>query len=171
VSEVIKLFFALILVLSCIFGCAQPGKVSSAAGENEQNVVSIYAEYAPVEIDILPLTEFNINKETGQREINLYVSLLDSFGSQIKSPCIFRFELYIKVQRSSEPKGRRVMLWPDADLNSPKTNNEYWQNFLRAYEFHLPFEPQRDQPYILEVTCICPNSRRISSEFELKTSE
>ncbi|MEJ2648838.1 MAG: hypothetical protein P8016_10575 [Sedimentisphaerales bacterium] len=163
----------LMLLFPVTFGCAHltspTNQIPGPAGQT--SALSIYSEYAPVKIDILPLTEFNVNKETSQDEINLYVSLLDSFGSQIKSPCIFRFELYLKVERSSEPKGRRVMLWPDVDLKDLKINSEYWQNFLRAYEFHLPFEPQAEQPYILEVTCICLNSRRISSEFELKTSE
>ena len=170
-SKVTKVLFALILVLPFTPGCAPHEHVSGTTGVSEPNVLSIYAEYAPVKIDILPLTEFHINKETGQGDINLFVSLLDSFGSQIKSPCIFRFELYLRVERSSEPKGRRVMLWPDVDLINPKTNNEYWRNFLRAYEFKLPFEPQAEQSYILEVTCICPNNKRISSEFKLKTSE
>ena len=97
--------------------------------------------------------------------------MLDSFGSQIKSPCIFRFELYLRIQRSSEPKGQRVMLWPDVDLNQPQVNNEYWRNFLRAYEFNLPFEPQNGQAYILEVTCMCPNNKRILAEFILKTED
>lgn len=163
-----KVFFALILLLLCIYGCEQPKQVSGLTGENEPNAVSVYAQYSPVKIDILPLTEFSISSDTNQGTINLFVSLLDSFGSQIKSPCIFRFELYMRVQRSSEPKGSRVMIWPDADLIDPKINNEYWRNFLRAYEFNLPFEPQTGQSYMLEVTCLCPNNKRITSEFILK---
>ena len=39
-----------------------------------------------------------------------YVSLMDVFGSQIKGPAVFRFELYEKVVRSSEPKGNKCSL-------------------------------------------------------------
>ena len=170
-KKVSKVFYVLLFLSLFISGCMQSGPVSGITSENEPNVISIYEQYSPVKIDILPLTEFHTNNENNEGEINLFVSLLDSFGSQIKSPCIFRFELYPRIQHSSEKKGGRVMLWPDVDLITPKTNNEYWRNFLRAYEFNLPFEPQKGQSYILEVTCLCPNNKRISSEFTLKTSE
>ena len=168
VTKVSKVSFIPILLLLFFSGCWHSG-YTGGNGQTEPNAISIYSQYSPVKVDILPLTEFTVNKETKQGEINLFVSLLDSFGSQIKSPCIFRFELYVKIQRSSESKGGRVKIWPDVNLIEPKANNEYWQNFLRAYEFHLPFEPQIGQTYILEVTCLCPNNKRISSEFTLKT--
>lgn len=166
-----KVIFALSLSLFCISGCTHPGNVAGVSGEIEPNIISIYAQYAPVKIDVLPLTEFNTNQETGQSEINLYIRLLDSYNSEIKSPCIFRFELYPRVERSSQVKGGRVMIWPDMNLINAKANNEYWQAYLRAYEFHLPFEPKPGQVYILEVTCMCLNNTRITSEFSLKTLE
>ncbi|MBN1972608.1 MAG: hypothetical protein JW787_03145 [Sedimentisphaerales bacterium] len=162
------------LFLLLFSGCEHPQTPSgqtAASGSEQEKYISVYSQYSPVKTDILPLTEFVIGKETQQNEINLFVSLLDAFGSQIKSPCIFRFELYARVQHSSDPKGDRVMIWPDMDLNDPVINNEYWRNFLRAYEFNLPFEPQSNQPYILEVTCICPNNKRIASEFILKVQK
>jgi hypothetical protein len=134
---------------------------------NEQEKLIIYAKYCPEEIDIIPLTGFVKEDDTKKSQINLYVSLLDEFGSEIKSPCVFRFELYEKVQRSAEPKGRRVVIWPDIDLTGSVTNNQYWRNFLRAYEFNLPFTPADNQIYILEVTCICPMGKRLTSDFTL----
>jgi hypothetical protein len=163
--------FVLLVLSLCFSGCAHPGHVAGISRENEPNIISIYAQYAPSRIDILPLTEFSINKESRKGEINLYIRLLDSYGSEIKSPCIFRFELYTRIERSSQGKGRRVNIWPDMNLIDVKTNNEYWQGFLRAYEFHLPFEAQPGQPYILEVTCMCLNNTRITTEFSLKTTE
>jgi hypothetical protein len=147
-------------------GCEQfPGL--TAKTNNDVKELSVYSRYAPAKINIMPLTEFISIDDTQQPNINLYVSLLDSFGSQIKSPCVFRFELYQKVQRSSEPKGSRVIIWPDIDLTDPAANNEYWRDFLRAYEFDLPFEPDASQSYMLQVTCLCPNGKRISAEFAL----
>ena len=166
--------YAAVVSLSLLFffsGCDTPQTPSERTIEtksSQTNKISIYAEYSPVKIDILPLTEYTINQETQEGEINLFVSLLDQFGSQIKSPCIFRFELYPKVQRSSDPKGGRVMIWTDMDLVDPKVNNDYWQNFLRAYKFNLLFELQSNQTYILEVTCMCPNSKYLTSEFTIK---
>ncbi len=126
----------------------------------------VYARYAPVKIDIMPLTELTGPSDPQEDALlNVYVSLLDVFGSQIKSPGVFRFELYEYVQRSAEPKGKRAVIWPDIDLTNAAKNNEHWRDFLRAYQFNLPCELQKKQDHILEVTCRCPNGRRLSAEF------
>ena len=143
---------------------------SATKTEDDFKRLSVYSHFAPAKINIMPLTEFISPDDARQANINLYVSLLDSFGSQIKSPCVFRFELYQKVQRSSEPKGRRVIIWPDIDLTDLVKNDEYWRDFLRAYEFNLPFEfrlGRTNQSYILQVTSLCPIGRRLSDEFVL----
>ncbi len=121
--------------------------------------------YVLAKAHILPLTEIT---HEGQPEVKVYVSLLDWFGSQIKAPVVFRFELYGYVQRSSEPKGRRIVIWPDIDLTEPAENNKYWRDFLRAYEFNLPFEAESDKSYIIQATCLRPNGKRLSAEFTLK---
>ena len=133
--------------------------------------VSAYLRYVPVKIDIMPLTELaSMGGPQGAR-VNLYVSLLDAFGFQLKSPAVFRFELYEYVQRSAEPKGKRAVIWADIDLTDPVSNNAYWRDFLRAYEFSLPFEQAGSQNYILQVTCLCPNGSRLSAELMLKRAK
>jgi len=163
-------------------GCKEPPADDSIQTEPSPKAdsdfdVFIYTLYAPVKIDIMPLTEFVNLGDTertskGSRkagsQINLYVSLLDSFGSQKKSPGIFRFEMYEYVQRSAEPKGERVAIWPDLDLTNAVENNRYWRDFLRAYQFNLPFEPASNQSYILQVTFLCPTGKRLSDEFALE---
>jgi len=164
------LFFVSLLVEA---GCEQsslPPELSANAG-NDSNRLSTYSRYASVKIDILPLTEFVNVGGAQEAKINLYVSLLDLFGCQIKSPGVFRFELYERVQRSAEPKGKRVAIWQDIDLTDPVKNNEHWRDFLRAYEFNLPFEPGGSQSYILQATCLCPSGRRLSAEFALKRTK
>lgn len=158
-----------ILCILCIMfllahsGC-EPSGVSTEPTEK--------AAYVPVKVDILPLTELLYPDATDQQcRVKLYVSLLDSFGSQIKAPAVFRFELYEYVQRSAEPKGRRITLWPDTDLTGAAENNKYWRDFLRAYEFILPFEPTDDQSYILQATCFCPSGKRLSAEFTLRRTK
>lgn len=160
----IFLLISLFLNFSCEQSSTQPNSVEQ---DNIDQSIIAYSQYFPVKIDIIPLTEFIYKDDGQQAEINLYVSLLDSFGSQLKSPCIFRFELYQRVQRSAEPKGRRVIIWPDIDITDPVVNNKYWRNFLRAYEFNLPFKTESAQDYILEVTCLCPNNKRLTAEFSL----
>jgi len=162
-----------LLLLFVNIGCEQSKRPPDIPFEADMSpdMLSIYTSYVPVKIDIMPLTEFVDAGDAQQSEINIYVSLIDPFGSQIKSPGIFRFELYEYLKRSAEPKGKRAFIWPDADLTYPVTNNDSWRDFLRAYEFHFPCGQLKDQDYILQVTCLCPNGKRLSSEFTLKRTQ
>lgn len=120
----------------------------------------------------MPLSEFvSDNEQQNLSKINVYVGLLDRFGSQSKSPGIFRFELYEHLQRSAREKGRRVAIWPDIDLTDAQQNNFYWNDFLRAYRFELDFEPQGEKKYVLQVTCICPNETRLTGQYVLKSPD
>ncbi|MHC4130406.1 MAG: hypothetical protein ACYSSP_05480 [Planctomycetota bacterium] len=127
---------------------------------------SILSRYAPVKVSIMPLTKFE-KADQKQTLIHVYISLLDDFGSQIKSPSTFRFELYDKVQLSSQPKGGRIVIWPDMDLTDPKDNNKYWSDFFRAYEFRLGFEPKENKSYIFQVTSIDSDGKRLSDEMTI----
>jgi len=162
------IFFMLLLVQG---GC-EPSQINTEPASKvikDANELSIYARYAPAKAQILPLTEFiNIRDEEKQPEMKVYISLLDSFGAQIKSPGIFRFELYEYVLRSARPKGKRVFISKDFDLRNPDENNKHWRDFLRAYLFILPYEPEKDKSYMLQATCMCPNGRRLSTELALK---
>jgi hypothetical protein len=170
-AAILQVFFFIFLLVEA--GCEQPPISSEppAKADNDFDRLSIYARYASEKINILPLTEFIDAGDAQQAKINLYVSLLDSFGSQIKSPGVFRFELYERVLRSAEPKGKRVVIWQDIDLTDPVKNNDHWRDFLRAYEFNLPLEPGGSQSYILQATCLCPSGRRLSAEFTLKRTK
>jgi hypothetical protein len=162
-------FFVLLLAEA---GCEpKPPEPPPPIG-NGSNPLSAYASYAAEKIDIIPLTGFveaEVPEEVSQ--LKVYVSLLDSFDCQIKSPGVFRFELYQHVQRSAEPKGRRIVIWPEMNLTGAAENNSYWRDFLRAYEFNLDFEPQSSHSYVLEVTCRCPNGRHLSDDFVVKYSK
>ena len=160
----------LFILMSIGAGCKQPETLNEnpAMTDNNTDKLAPYAGYAPVKIDIMPLTEFISLVDTERPKLNLYVSLLDQFGSQIKSPGMFRFELYEYMQRSAESKGKRAIIWPDVDLTDPVKNNDSWRDFLRAYVFSLPCEQSISQDYILQVTCLCPNGKRLSSEFTLR---
>jgi hypothetical protein len=150
--------FSLLLLVAA--GC-EPAKPKLSSDD-----LGRLAEYGPVKVDILPLTEFTASGDS--KMIKAYVSLLDAFNSQIKSPAVFRFELYNKVSLSAEPRGKRIILWPDFDLNDAAKNNKHWNDFLRAYEFNLSFVPKANQSYILEVTSMCPGRKRLSAQFILK---
>ena len=170
VNDVWFTTFFLSLLLTGV-ACEPASTVNKVPSEKGLNA-SVYARYAPVKMDIMPLTEFvEPNSPEGKTKIKVYVSLSDSFDCQVKSPCVFRFELYEHIQRSGEPKGRRLIIWPDMNLNNTVENNRYWRDFLRAYEFNFDFEPQKTQNYILQVTCLCPNGRRLTADFNIKRAE
>ncbi|MBW7990477.1 MAG: hypothetical protein FVQ84_10735 [Planctomycetes bacterium] len=169
VATVVFRILLFIFILAAA-GCGQlTGRTSKA--DNDFNKIYAYSRFAPDRINIMPLTEFINTDNTRQISIKPYVSLIDSFGCQIKSPGIFRFELYQRALRSAEPKGKRAVIWQDIDLTEPALNHEYWRDFLRAYEFDLPFELDVNQSYILQVTCLCPNGRRLSVEYALKLTQ
>jgi hypothetical protein len=156
----------MLLLLAGGAGCEPTDTELAPKTVNSSNQPS---EYGPEKVYITPLTEFT---STGDEEkpsnIKVYVSLLDAFDCQIKAPTVFRFELYDKVPLSAEPKGKRILIWPDIDLNNAAKNNSYWRDFLRVYEFNLPFEPKKEKTYILQVTALCPDGKRLSAEFTLK---
>lgn len=162
-----------IFVVGFVFveaGCEQASTpAESTAKPANGSDALVYTRYAPVKIDIMPLTEL-VSPSDPQEDalLNVYVSVLDVFGSQIKSPGVFRFELYEYVQRSAEPKGKRAVIWPDTDLTNAAKNNEHWRDFLRAYQFNLPCELRKKQDYILQITCMCPKGRRLSAEFTVR---
>jgi hypothetical protein len=157
-----------------VCGCAAPEPVEptrvAAPVEREQPTVARPAVatngFAPTQIEILPLTEL-VDSEQGAR-LSAYVSLLDAYGEKVKAPGTFRFELYEYVQRSSEPKGQRLAIWPDIDLNNPADNQEHWRDFLRAYEFSFASQVSSGETYVLEVTCLCPNGKRLSTKWGLR---
>ena len=90
----------LLLLLLLGVGCEPASPPEPLAGGNDDTDAPACLYYATAEIDILPLTEFA--PADGEPQIHAYVSLLDSFGSQIKAPGKFRFELYQHVQRSPQ---------------------------------------------------------------------
>jgi hypothetical protein len=168
-TVILQAFF--LLSLPIYIGC-EPSQAGSnpLPHVNKTADTQDYSGYMPVKIDIMPLTDFILaSPARGSSKLRIYVSLLDSFDCQIKSPGVLRFELYEQVLRSPEPKGKRIILWPDIDLTDADKNNQYWKDFLRAYEFNLDFEPKAQQNYILQATFLSPAGRRLSADFNLKS--
>ncbi|MDD5065132.1 MAG: hypothetical protein PHQ35_10310 [Phycisphaerae bacterium] len=153
------------LLLLCVTGC---GTVNTELSPKADSGLNHLSAYGPVKIDIMPLTEFTAADDEEPSKIKVYVSLLDAFDCQIKTPAVFRFELYDRVSHSAEPKGKRIIIWPDINLNDAAKNNEHWMDFLRTYEFDLPLEPKTNKSCILQVTALCPGGKRLSADFTLK---
>jgi hypothetical protein len=160
-----KVFFIIAVLLYA--GCeSQPDGAGQLSFPLLHSDADLYACYGPVKIDILPITTLApAAASSGDFTINAYVCLVDSFGSQIKSPATFRFELFQYVQRSKEPKGKRIVIWPDLNLNDLGVNNKHWQDFLRAYQFTLPLQKPSVDTCILQVTCLPPSGKRLTADF------
>lgn len=126
--------------------------------------------YQATNIRIVGLSGFS-EERYGQigSQMEVVVEMLDSFGTRIKSPGVFRIELYEYLPRSNDPKGKRVFAWPDADLTRPSDNNGYWRDFLRAYRFDLSMNlrPVIPSSYILEVTCLTPAGKRFTAQSQI----
>ncbi len=171
-----KTTFALKIIICCtlasIIGCEpqSPGKTAQKQIIRDESQSCIDSGFAPDKIEIMPLTKMTIDSRQNAT-IKVYVSLLDSFNCQKKWPGIFRFELYQRVLRSAEPKGKRLFIQPNIYLTEPAVNNIHWLDFLRAYEFNLEFEAASNQDYILQATCLLPDNKRLSTEFILKPQQ
>ena len=173
-STDIKAYVFFVVLLSIAAGCESPKNGTKKIKQTNKavsdcNEAFAYASYAPSKINIMPLTEYTVAGDTEEKpQIRAYVSMLDSFGYQIRSPGTFRFELYEKAQRSAETRGKRISIWPDIDLTDIVENNHYWRDFLRVYEFSLPVDLENNKGYILQTTCICPDGKRLSTEYALQ---
>ena len=167
----VQLAIVVVGFLFFLTGCEPENSSSSAALTGGGDLLSIYAAS---EIRVVGLTEIvSVPGDQWTSRLKAYVDLLDSFGSRVKSPGIFRFELYEFVPRSSQPKGKRVFFRSDIDLTNPVENNRRWRDFLRAYQFDmdLNFRPKPDETFILEATCTTPAGKRLSDLFQLKYEE
>ncbi|MBN2139358.1 MAG: hypothetical protein JW720_16260 [Sedimentisphaerales bacterium] len=175
-----RLKVLLVLPVLLVLGCEAPAPGDPDSPGNGSTTPTCVL-YAPARVDIMPITEIVVPKGNGGEQVIAYVSLLDSYGSEVKSPAKFRFELYEQVERSAEPKGRRLEIWPEIDisdpndnaaywfdLSAPAENNKHWRNYIRAYCFTLPLKTPPGKDCILEVTCQSPNGRRLTSETALK---
>jgi hypothetical protein len=167
ISFLAKLFF--VLAIAFYAGCSTrpPGADSTPALFHDSTPCS---RFGPARIDVLPITSIApASAADRDATIDAYVCLIDAFDSQIKAPVIFRFELFQRLQRSADPKGKRLIVWPDIDLTDPAVNSNLWQDFLRAYLFSLPLQKTSAENCILHVTVICPLGKRLTADFIVRT--
>jgi hypothetical protein len=154
--------------LICSTGCEPDSSAGRISSGRDSDALGAYVASG---VHIVGLTEITpVSEGPLQGKINVYVDLVDSFGCRVKSPGLFRFELYEFVPRSSEPKGKRMSIWPDIDLTDATDNNSHWRDFLRAYQFELPlsFSPRPDESFVLEVTFTTPRGNRLRDTFHLR---
>ena len=146
-----------------ITGCHTPHVSAQSDG--------LPGEDSPVErVRISAITEFIPDSGASEKvQIKTLIELFDAFDLPVKAPCVLRYEFYEFHPLSSDPRGRRLLIWPDQSLNDSDTNDDHWNELLRGYEFFLPLEftLREGQKYILEVTCLV-NQRRCNDLFKMQ---
>ncbi len=168
VSIALKLLF--ITALTLFSGCDSSPSGGGFPFDFARSGAAACERFGPARIDILPLTALTYSPDAGRDStLTVYICLLDAFDSQIKSPAVFRFELFEHVQRSADPKGKRLAIWPDIALTDPGLNNNHWQDFLRAYLFSLPLQKLPAGEYILHATCITPADKRLNADYLVRS--
>lgn len=155
-----KKVFLVLMSFVALAGCETVQQKQS--NEIHQCLDSIYIDYAPVKIGVLPLSEAFTSR--GSAKFAAYIKLSDGAGSTVKWPGVFRFELYQKNIRTAEPKGNRLILWPDIDMTEAQQNNDYWQDALGCYRFDLDLNSKKVYGNILRITFIRPDGKRITLE-------
>lgn len=163
------------LLLGILFltGCHQgPGMVDAALEPamrfNDPKPIGFW----PAEVTVLPLTTLTGPPANGTAPyIHLFVGLYDAFHCYIKAPGTFRIELYERVPRSAQTKGRRLTVWPDIKLSDATKNQHYWRDYLRCYEFRLDLPPNVGnlREAILEVTFLSGDEQRLTTQVPLIT--
>lgn len=76
----------------------------------------------------------------------------------------FRFELYEFMPLAANPRGKRLMLWPQIEPGLSRADNPNWRRHLEAYEFILPIEPKPAvKVFLAEVTAMGKDGLRRSA--------
>lgn len=160
----IFIFVPFVVMLLLSVGCEPQHPAPRPVTETITEYQTLNA-YQPIKAVFLPLSEVRSSDETvGPDTITAYISLQDSAGSTIKTPAVFRFELYQFKALSTDPKGKRLYIWNDINLNAFNDNNGHWRDYLRAYEFKLLYNCPDCRKYVLEVTCMSPSGTRLLAE-------
>lgn len=116
---------------------------------------------AAPQVRISSLTELAVDPAANAATLKALVEIFDAQGGAVQMPCVLRFELYEFRPLDSDPRGKRIMLWPQQDLTDPAKNSEHWKEYLRGYEFLLPVEAPLEpgKNYVLEATCLMGDRR------------
>ncbi|MEJ5259626.1 MAG: hypothetical protein WHS88_05490 [Anaerohalosphaeraceae bacterium] len=130
------------------------------------------AGFQPVLIRFGGLTEILRDKETKKpTALRVFLELRDRFDSRLKVPFRVRFELYRYQVSGSNPKGAHLKSWPEQVLTEAGTNNLYWRDYLRAYEFLLDLEGAvAEEPLLLSATCRTAEGMSLETVYVLPTN-
>ncbi len=151
-----------ILFLTFLAGCEPDGPMPP----EDKAPFEIYSQYHPKKAVITPLTEFIEGDDESSTMIKVYVSLNDSKDASVKSPGVFRFELFDYTARSSDVKGSRLIIWEDINLINYDKNSSHWRDYLRAYEFELFCDcVNSGKKYVIQITYMTPAGNRIIGEW------
>lgn len=158
------IYMCVLFVVPIISGC-ETYKSDNSGVLADANGICNSSIFVADKIKFNQLTEY-----VGNEQINVYVDVLDQFGTRMKASGVWRFELFRYEQRTPESKGSRIYLWQDIDLTDANVNFSAWQDYLRCYKIELVFAAniESGKTYILQAICTTAQGKRITDSVELK---
>jgi hypothetical protein len=160
-----KSYIILILVMAMLAGGCEQTAGTAAIGD-VNSCQRWLADFGPQSAEILGLSRFD--SESGKKTLKVYVGLIDRNDSYIKAPAIFRVEVYEHTVRSPVHRGKRIGIMGDTDLRGVAVNNNYWRDYLHAYQFDLDAASARaGQTYYIEVTVVLPDGKRTVAQRDI----
>jgi len=138
--------------------------VGAYAGMTEDGAeVIVVNPFSPTELRVHPLTRVVVNAQSGRREIEAHVELIDRFGHPVKALGVFNFSLY-RTGGTGDPT-EQLMRWT-IDLEDPAANAEPYDLVTRTYRVVLagaPDEPRGERGLLLVARMTVLDGRTISS--------
>jgi hypothetical protein len=130
-----------------------------------QGVIGRPMQAAGAEFRLLALTSLEPDAAGEGLLLRAYVQPEENFAAEW-----FRFELYEYVPLDANPRGKRIVFWPQVEPGPAGIANRYWRPHLEAYEIILPVESrlEGDKTYLVEVTALGDDGTRRSDTTKLK---
>lgn len=116
---------------------------------------------------LLALTVLESDSDDQGKVVRAFVQPTDTAPVQW-----YRFELYERMPYDVNPRGKRLLLWPEIEPGLPRPDNAQWHQRLGAYEIALPVtEPiPKEKRLLLEVTALTADGRRCSDTVEIESN-
>jgi hypothetical protein len=149
-----------------LVGCAAGGGDGPRSGvraDPDDPGVIIVNPFSPEELRVHPLTRVVRNAQTGGREIEAHVELIDRFGHPVKALGTFNFSLY-RTGGAGDPT-EQLIRWT-VDLETAAANAEPYDLVTRTYRLVLsgaPTEPRTERGLLLVARMTLLDGRTISS--------
>ena len=148
---IVRSLIAGVCLVACLAGCGQPlnGLLHSASVDG---------------VRLLGLTTLEADAAEGAMAVRAFVRPAQGYVAER-----VRFELYAFAPYDVNPRGKRIMLWPEIEPGGADLSNRNWRPHLEAFEFVLsgvgPLAANKT--YLVEVTAWATDGTRKSDTIKV----